>query len=418
MREVRDAEREGSSTGESGGSTPAPGWLAALAAVEPRPPAARPSRWHRAGVSHRVERALDIGGRTLLAAFALGWAWTIAEARRHPGRAATLSATPRIAAALTSADAPTAAYLTDASLTVLYRSLRGASGKLQARITAPGASIPRDSLPRGVAVGVAAGEGEGRAVPVDPSADASGVAPRSGVWRLAASVGNAIRPLTDFSLIAVRPRSEKVNGRVGLYYIGNWPGEGGRGVRGPARAPADRYQPPSGFIEVTPQNADTRVSEHFTLRDFLTHDQPNVWPKYLVLQLRNVDKLELVLSDLAARGIDVRRVTVMSGFRTPQYNRGGGDPSGRAGLSRHMYGDAADIFIDSDGNGTMDDLNRDGRVDINDSRVIQAAVDRVEAAHPDLVGGAGVYPAESGHGPFIHIDTRGYRARWVGSGGG
>jgi hypothetical protein len=45
-------------------------------------------------------------------------------------------------------------------------------------------------------------------------------------------------------------------------------------------------------------------------------------------------------------------------------------------------------------------------------------VDRVERAHPTLVGGAGVYPATSAHGPFIHIDTRGYRARWVGTGDG
>ena len=41
----------------------------------------------------------------------------------------------------------------------------------------------------------------------------------------------------------------------------------------------------------------------------------------------------------------------MSGFRTPQYNKGGGNTGGRAGLSRHMYGDAADIFIDSNGDG-------------------------------------------------------------------
>ena len=184
------------------------------------------------------------------------------------------------------------------------------------------------------------------------------------------------------------------------------------------RTARSRYQPPSGFIEVTQQNADTRLSEHFKLRDFLTHDQPNVWPKYLVIEMRNVDKLELILSDLASQGIDVRGVHVMSGFRTPQYNKGGGNTGGRAGLSRHMYGDAADIFIDNDGNGAMDDLNHDGRIDINDARVILQAEDRVEAAHPELVGGGGVYPAASGHGPFIHIDSRGYRARWIGSGGG
>jgi hypothetical protein len=50
--------------------------------------------------------------------------------------------------------------------------------------------------------------------------------------------------------------------------------------------------------------------------------------------------------------------------------------------------------------------------------VIAEAVDRVEAAHPEMTGGAGVYTAAPGHGPFIHIDTRGYRARWSGTSGG
>jgi hypothetical protein len=81
-----------------------------------------------------------------------------------------------------------------------------------------------------------------------------------------------------------------------------------------------------------------------------------------------------------------------------------------------MYGDAADIFIDNDGNGNMDDLNHDGKVDLNDARVILAAVGRVEAAHPSLIGGCGVYPGTSAHGPFTHIDTRGYPARWIGTG--
>jgi uncharacterized protein YcbK (DUF882 family) len=285
--------------------------------------------------------------------------------------------------------------------------LRGASGKLRAQITPTGAPLEADSLPAGAHLQVES-----------PDASGSDAAPKAGIWKLAVAVGSAIKPIADFSLISIRPRSDKQNGRVGLYFIGNWPGESGGRVSVPKAAPPARYQPPSGFIEVTSQNADTKVSEHFTLRDFLTHDQPNVWPKYLVLEMRNVDKLELVLSDLATRGVDVSGVKVMSGFRTPQYNKGGGNTGGRAGLSRHMYGDAADIFIDSNGDGVMDDLDHDGRITIADSRVVQQAVDRVEAAHPELVGGAGVYPAAAGHGPFIHIDTRGYRARWVGGPGG
>jgi hypothetical protein len=30
-----------------------------------------------------------------------------------------------------------------------------------------------------------------------------------------------------------------------------------------------------------------------------------------------------------------------------------------------------------------------------------------------FAGGLGVYPANRAHGPFIHVDVRGYRARWT-----
>jgi hypothetical protein len=64
----------------------------------------------------------------------------------------------------------------------------------------------------------------------------------------------------------------------------------------------------------------------------------------------------------------------------------------------------------------MDDLNGDKRVNLRDARVIEECVNRVERAHPALMGGTGIYPGTSAHGPFIHIDTRGFRARWLGSG--
>jgi uncharacterized protein YcbK (DUF882 family) len=125
-----------------------------------------------------------------------------------------------------------------------------------------------------------------------------------------------------------------------------------------------------------------------------------------------VDKLELVISDLKAHGIPVRRMVVMSGFRTPQYNARGVGKGGRAQDSRHQYGDAADVFIDNDGDGRMDDLNGDGRVDWRDARIIEEAVERVDAAHPELIGGVGLYRATRAHGPFAHVDVRGVRARW------
>jgi hypothetical protein len=381
------------------------------------------SLWHRAGVGRRGERVLDAVFGAVLLTFAAGWTWSIAEARAAEGPfdETTTAATAAIGAALTDPDAPSIAYLTDATMDMLTP-LRGESGRLRAVVGKSGEPVVPESLPKGATVTYSSGDVADSTRP-DSAKAALGVAvseavadsarvitapEESGVWTTAIRVGSALKQVADFSVITLTPMSERRRGRIGLYYIGTWPTERGRRRAG--------YVTPSGFIEVTKENEDTPVSDHFALGDFLTHDQQDVWPKYLVLDLRLVDKLELVLLDLEEHGYATNGVHVMSGFRTPQYNVSGGNPAGRATLSRHMYGDASDIFIDNDGNGWMDDLNHDGRVNIHDCEVILAAVERVEQEHAGLVGGAGVYPAESGHGPFIHIDVRGYRARWIGTG--
>ena len=209
-----------------------------------------------------------------------------------------------------------------------------------------------------------------------------------------------------FSLITLRPFGDKVSGRIGSYRMGFWPFER-RGT------PTTAYEHPEGFIEVTPANQDTYVSEHFRLRDFLTHEQQNVWPTYLVLDERLVDKLELVIDELQREGIKVEHLSIMSGFRTPEYNIQGVG-RGRARTSRHQYGDAADVFVDNNQDGWTDDVNHDGRVNMRDVQVIRRAVERVEQAHPELIGGVGIYRGTRRHGPFAHIDARGYRARWGG----
>jgi uncharacterized protein YcbK (DUF882 family) len=127
---------------------------------------------------------------------------------------------------------------------------------------------------------------------------------------------------------------------------------------------------------------------------------------------RLLDKLELTIDALEAMGHPVVDVGVISGFRTPTYNVSGGDPRGRGALSRQMYGDAMAHYIYNDGDGRMDDLKGDGRVDSGDGRVIVQAAERVEKEHPSLIGGIGLYRPTGAHSGFVHIDTRGYRARW------
>jgi hypothetical protein len=205
-------------------------------------------------------------------------------------------------------------------------------------------------------------------------------------------------------LFALVPFGAKRGTRLGKYEIGRWPQETKAGS-------PNGYAAPDGFVRVRKEDADTPVSAHFRLRDFLTHDQKDTWPKYLVLRPVLVDKLELVCDALRAAGRS-DSVRIMSGFRTPSYNAQGVGAGGRAEDSRHIYGDAADIFVDAGGDTLMDDLDRDGQVTIEDARWLAALVEGIEAGHPDLVGGLSPYPAAEDHGPFVHVDVRGRAARW------
>lgn len=223
------------------------------------------------------------------------------------------------------------------------------------------------------------------------------MARRSGIRSLGTNGDSAFR------FVTLAPWSLKLGSHVNGYNMGFWPGEG--------RA-SSSAQLPTGFIEVTRENADTPLSTHFTLRDFITHDQQWVWPKYVVLREDLLDKLELVLDALESFGVSTHHVVVLSGFRSPQYNsRGVGEGMARA--SRHQFGDAADVIIDANRDGRMDDLNLDGRVTFADLQVVDRAVQLIEKQYPELVGGLGLYHEMGPSGPFAHIDVRGTRARWT-----
>lgn len=201
--------------------------------------------------------------------------------------------------------------------------------------------------------------------------------------------------------VVMVPRERLRYGRVEGYRIGSYPSRPYRGLA--------RYRPPRGLLRLTPDLTDLRVSPHFTLGQFPTH-RPRTWPKYLVLQERLLLKLELLVERAAARGVPADAWRVLSGYRSPWYNRDIGRPK----YSRHIYGDAADVYVDVDGDGRMDDLDGDGRVSLRDAGVLHEIVGGMDRdpALRTLLGGLGKYPVTSRHGPFIHVDTRGYRARW------
>ncbi len=181
------------------------------------------------------------------------------------------------------------------------------------------------------------------------------------------------------------------------YRIGTYPN--------PKTAPKPRLYPyPRGLVEVDEHNHSEHISNHFKLSQFLCKQESD-WPRYVVIQRPLVVMLENIVTLLQSKGVPLTTLSVLSGYRTPLYNAG----LGNVAYSRHIYGDAADIYVDSDDDGFMDDLNGDGVVSLQDAQLLGQLIATLPEAQQ---AGIGIYAATPNHGPFVHVDTRGYNARW------
>ena len=101
----------------------------------------------------------------------------------------------------------------------------------------------------------------------------------------------------DLHVFVMVPASAVRDGVLNGYKIGQYPAA-------PSGNPI--YVPPAGFIEVTAQNENTSLSPHFRLKQFVCKQgAPNDFPKYVVLHERLIQKLEAVLQEVNAIGIDV-----------------------------------------------------------------------------------------------------------------
>lgn len=214
-----------------------------------------------------------------------------------------------------------------------------------------------------------------------------------GFYELVISRNGMAQRLTDVRLGVLVPFELKLGASLNGYRIGRYPVEWSTVTDAK----------PAGFVEIRKADLDLPLTRHLKVRDFVTHDAQTVWPRYAAIDGRLLDKLELVLRELARRRGAERldfTIRVNSGFRTPSYNAG---LEGAARDSRHMYGDAADVVVDTDG---------DGKMTLVDAYRVEMAVEWVERDHPELVGGLGVYDSARFSTPYCHIDARGKAARW------
>jgi hypothetical protein len=223
------------------------------------------------------------------------------------------------------------------------------------------------------------------------------VAPNEpGLYPLMVTGGRAVRRINAFVMIpydSLDKRGYLKGVKIGRYpkSIGDFP----------------NFRKPRGFIVTTPDNVDTPVSPRYKLRDFASRTMDG-YPKYTVLCEELLVKLELLTDLVQGRGYKFDRFTVFSGYRPPAFNRR--VLYGRN--SAHIYGGAADIIVDGNGDGRLDDLNHDGQSNRKDSKLLASFAEELELKHPELVGGVGWYSRTRSRGAFVHVDVRGKHARW------
>ena len=284
------------------------------------------------------------------------------------------------------------------------RNLFGASGEVRIRLARPASPLEFPLVvsgdPTQLSYEWVALDDSVAAEPAQPLEGADVITPlRPGLYRLALVADGQRRLVAGVTVGVLVPFEEKRGRALNGYRMGTWRGERDR-----------QHEVPGGFLEVRQGDLDRPLTRHLRVSDFITHDGQAQWPRYLAVDGRLLDKLELVLEELERTQGDVAvggsaprfAIEVRSGFRTPYHNA---RVPGSARDSRHQFGEAADIAIDVD---------RDGRFTRKDVKRVVRAVEAVEAAHPELRGGVGLYTSHRYSSPYVHTDVRGDAVRWRG----
>lgn len=181
------------------------------------------------------------------------------------------------------------------------------------------------------------------------------------------------------------------------------------------------YEPPRWYFPVTGPNSNGTLVPGIVWGSF-DHDRyyrttlAEDYPHFIPIRPALLQKIR-GLQQLLRQHNYPDRITLISGFRNPHYNQLETTDSGtlKAIFSRHQYGGAVDLVVDGSRDRRMDDLNDDGEITKEDAKIVQKLMKTWEKNNSKY-GGIGVYAYHDVTGepqtPYVHIDVRGFKARW------
>lgn len=155
----------------------------------------------------------------------------------------------------------------------------------------------------------------------------------------------------------------------------------------------------STYLKIPQSAVYQKVVGDFRIKEFLPLDdyyKQSLYGKndslYWLVDEKMLFQVLAFQDFLSEQGHNRDAFIITNGFRHPKFNK----QIGGASQSRHIVGQAVDI--------TAGDINGDGKINQEDKTIIVHAAEKVVGN----TGGVGLYPGTLS----IHMDTRGYRARW------
>jgi len=154
------------------------------------------------------------------------------------------------------------------------------------------------------------------------------------------------------------------------------------------------------FLVVQRKDLDRNLVADVSVSAFLPEYNPLCPPSFscgrntffLLVNKKLLYRILDLKKALEKNGYNKNGFRVRESFRPPVLNEAVGGARG----SQHMYGNAADLIVR--------DVDNNGKVDVKDKQILLELLEKIIGNS----GGIGRYPGTTS----IHIDVRGFRARW------